>query len=213
MINMIFSSTKYSYFLVLLLVLPLTLETEAILSLWLKNVPSNTALFCRLVFICSAIQCIDMSFGYIFEAMGDIKKNQIYSGITYMLCVPISYISLKYFHSPAYSVFIIQILITLIVTFVIKFFLAKKIIGLTLTDFFIRLVFPIFKITLISCCIPVMLRFMLDFSYIRVFIIIIISIFSVSFSVFYFELDEFQRNKIIKFTFNKISNLKPNSNE
>lgn len=49
MYHLVCRGAKYSYFLLWILVLPLVLETPAILRLWLKNVPEYSVVFVRVV--------------------------------------------------------------------------------------------------------------------------------------------------------------------
>lgn len=54
MFLLIYTGAKYSYFLVLFFAIPIILETNTILTLWLKNVPEHTVSFLRLII------CIDL---------------------------------------------------------------------------------------------------------------------------------------------------------
>ena len=49
--KLIFQTSKFSYFLVIVLVLPILFTIDEILDIWLKEVPEYTAIFCRLILV------------------------------------------------------------------------------------------------------------------------------------------------------------------
>ncbi|MCD8165833.1 MAG: hypothetical protein LUE93_06735 [Bacteroides sp.] len=59
MINMVIRTSKFSFYLLFLLALPLLLNTDYILKIWLQDVPPYTREFCRLMIL---YFCIDSFF-------------------------------------------------------------------------------------------------------------------------------------------------------
>jgi len=142
-------SAKYTFYLALFLILPVYLELETILSIWLVDVPEWTILFTQLILIFTLIQTFDLSFGIIFQATGDMKYNQIMSGAIYLSVIPI-YLMINYFYklSPS-AIFYIQIIAGIAVAFGVKIYLLKRIIGITLSVYFKLIILPILRILFI----------------------------------------------------------------
>ena len=154
------------------------------------------------------IQCFDASFGMIFQAIGRIKENQLFSGMTYFLVLPISYFFLKFNYEPE-IVFYIQIVSTLLVAFVVKIFLLKKIINISFSEYSKRLFFPVFKVTSIAIILPVILRFNLPDGMLRFVIVLFLSVLSVLISVFYLGIKKPIRVKVktrLSIEYNKLIN-------
>lgn len=102
--------TKYSFFLMLLLALPILLETDFLLNLWLDEVPEYTALFCQLMMWNALIECLNTAIPTAVQATGKIKYFQIFWSVITLSSLPIAWILFKFGYGPQ------AILITFILT-------------------------------------------------------------------------------------------------
>lgn len=93
--RIIIAGTKYSFFLLCFISLPVCLNTEYILSVWLKEVPKFAAEFVRLSIIFSMCQTLSQCLYRTMLASGIIKKYQIVVGGLSILAFPAAYI---FFH-------------------------------------------------------------------------------------------------------------------
>lgn len=105
--------SKYSFFLMLLPALPILLETDFILKLWLKNVPEYTTIFCQLMIINALVTCLGSSIPSVVQATGKIKYFQIIGSVISLLSLPIAYLLFK-FGYPSYSILVVYIISSLI---------------------------------------------------------------------------------------------------
>lgn len=95
MITLIEKSSKYAYFFAALLAIPIMIEIEFILNIWLGQVPEYTVIFARLV-LCEALVGVFISPLWIAaNATGRIKKSQVYGRLFTLSILPISYLCLK----------------------------------------------------------------------------------------------------------------------
>jgi len=124
--NLIFQSSKFSYYLLLLLSVPLLISTDFILQVWLTNVPEYTASFCRLIILFLLIDAISAPLWMSVQATGEIRNYQILMGGLILLNFPLAYLVLK-LGFPPQSVLIVRLLINLITYFVRIFYLRNKI--------------------------------------------------------------------------------------
>ena len=76
--KLIFSSSKISYFLFLLVSLPLLANIEYILGIWLGEYPPETPAFIRVFVLCSIFEASQNSFLQAVHATGRIKIHQIF---------------------------------------------------------------------------------------------------------------------------------------
>lgn len=121
---LILQGSKFCFYLLLIIVTPILLNTSYILNLWLKNPPDGTVLFVQIVLINVLIDCLSGSLMTGAQATGRIKWYQILVGTLVFLNLPISYIILKLGYEP-YYVFIVSTVISLISLQFRLFFLRK----------------------------------------------------------------------------------------
>ena len=112
--SLILRSSRFSFFLMLLLCLPVIKGTDFILSTWLVEVPEHTANFVRLSFIFCLIDCLVLPVMFGLLAEGNIRNYEIFLGITNTLNLPLSYFAL-HVGFPSESVFVIAIIIGVVV--------------------------------------------------------------------------------------------------
>lgn len=75
--RLLFLSTNVSFYLMLIITLPLLFETELVLKLWLKIVPPYTVEFLRITLLEVLFVVYDLSFYMIFQATGRLKENAL----------------------------------------------------------------------------------------------------------------------------------------
>lgn len=118
--------SKYSFFLMLLPALPILLETEFILKLWLKKTPEYTSLFCQLMILNALVDCLGSGLPSIVQATGKIKYFQIIGSGISLLSLPIAYLLFMCGY-PSYSILIVYIVTAFINVFVSQILLKKLI--------------------------------------------------------------------------------------
>jgi len=98
--NLLLDSTKYSYYLMLIIALPLFLLSEPLLNLWLVEVPEYTVVFLQIVVVQSLFQVFDSSFYTALYAKGRIRENALLSPTIIFICFPIVYLLFRFGASP-----------------------------------------------------------------------------------------------------------------
>ena len=196
--RLIFMSTKFSYFLLLMISLPVMLEADTILTWWLKTVPEHTVSFVRLVLVASMIDATANSLMQGASATGKIKIYQSVIGSILLMILPVSYVTLKLGGQPE-SVFVVQIIIFAVAQ-IIRIVIIRPMIHLSLREYFTKAVIPILTVTLVSVVIPVIIYVFLDSGICRFFVICIVSLLSVGFAILFLGLNHSER----KFLYGKI---------
>lgn len=98
--NLLLSSTKYSFYLMLLLGIPIIVSSESLLKLWLGVVPDYAVVFLQLSIITSFFQVFDTSFYTGLYAKGQIKENALTGPTIGFLIFPFIYLLFKIGCSP-----------------------------------------------------------------------------------------------------------------
>lgn len=201
MLTLTFVSSKYSFFLLLLISMPLLLETDYILGLWLKEIPEFTSLFSRLLILSFLIESINSQFYGLLQAIGKIKLYQIIICSLLLLVLPISYLLLKsdYTH---YNVFIVSIVLNLI-SFVPQILIVRNIVNFSIKKYINDILLPVIITTLTSIILPFVLINLLEPSFLRFSLICLVSIISWALSVIFVGSKRVEREYIIAYIKNK----------
>lgn len=168
--NLIFSSSKFTFYLLLLLTLPLQIETKTILNFWLGTVPDYTEIFLRLILCVTLIDATANPLVVSALATGKVKIYQTIVGSILFSIFPLSYIFLKAGTNPIF-VFIIHLLIC-ILAFIIRLIIIHSIINLSLIEYFKKVILKLLLVSSISVSILIGLKNIFNDSNISNFIIL-----------------------------------------
>ena len=108
--RLIFKSSRFSFYLMLLLGIPLMKCIDYALGLWLVSVPEHTALFIQLLMVFCLMDCIVQPLMTGLLAEGNIRVYEIALVILNVGNVVVSYITLKQGYAPE-SVYVVSIII------------------------------------------------------------------------------------------------------
>ena len=189
--NLVFTSSKFSYFLLLFISLPVMFETDLILQWWLKVVPAHTVVFVRLILVISMIDSLANPLIQAASATGKIRKYQSVVGTMLIMILPISYIALKCGSTPE-SVFIIQFIVFCVALFA-RVWMLRTLVNLSLSEYFRKALLPMFLVTVFSLVIPMVIRVCMLQSLSRFVTVCVVSFISVVVSVYIFGLVDKER--------------------
>ena len=117
LVSLIFNTSKYSLFLVSILIIPLLIKTEAILKLWLGIVPDYSVIFSQLILSSLVIESISGPLWMTVQATGNIKKYQIYVSTIKFIEIISALIFFKLGFNPSIP-FIIRCVLTFMLLFI-----------------------------------------------------------------------------------------------
>ena len=155
--KLIFQTSKFSYFMVIVLVMPILFTIDGILEIWLKEVPEYTAIFCRLILVYLSIEAITAPLWMSVQATGKIRNYQMLMAGLIFLNFPIAYIVLK-IGLPVYSVWIVRIVVNIVVMIARCIYMKKKL-NFPLLPYIKAVIVPIVSVTIVAIPIPVLLYY------------------------------------------------------
>lgn len=167
MFKLIFQGSKFSYYLFLIVSLPLFLEMPFVLNLWIDDVPEYTVLFTRLCIINGLFDVLVTPLAVSMQAYGKIRTYQLVCSFFIMSVIPISYIFLK-LGFPPQTVFYVSIIICAL-AIVLRVLFINHYIGLPVGGYFWRVMIPMVMVTAISAVIPAILEMTIDNTILRFF--------------------------------------------
>ncbi len=202
--QLIFQSSKFSFFLLFIVSLPILLEAEAILKLWLGVVPEYTVIFTQLVIVNVLIDSISGSLMTAAQASGKIKLYQMVVGGLLLLILPISYIFLTYGFPP--DVTLLVSIIVSVLAFIARLVIIRILVGLSISEYLRKVILPIIPVVLLSIILPITFKFLFLEGHLRSIIVCISSVVSIVVVIYFIGLNRDERlfilNKLNQFYIN-----------
>lgn len=155
MFSLMCVGAKYSYFLLLILSLPIIFQTETILIIWLNQVPKFACAFIRMTLIISLVSVLSNTMITAMLATGKIKRYQLIVGGTGMLVFPLAWLLYEFGYPPIYS-YLIHLII-FIIQLAYRIFLLQNMIGFPITMYLNNVLFKVTKVTIVTIIIPLLL--------------------------------------------------------
>ena len=194
MFSLLFWGSKLSFFLMWTFALPLYLEMETVLTLWLGTVPSEAIMFTKLALIETLIVSFAMPLATAARAPGKMRFYELTLGTMQLLIFVGAWLCLDLGYA-ASSVFIIAIIVNLLM-FVVRLLIVHHLIGLHLLAFSKKVLIPIGLVVAVSAIPCLVMRAQLPPSLMNSAMVIVVSISLSTVSMYYIGLDALTRQKV-----------------
>ena len=205
--NLIYYSTLAGYYMLFVISLPLLLEMDFLLGIWLKEVPPYTSIFIQLLIINSLIYNFVTPSWMALQATGKVARIHLVTGSINLLNLLITYLLWKGCDLPPYSIFIINIIISLfmqIATVIIQ----KQQLSIKISTYILKVVRPALVASSLSIILPLYLASLLSDGAIRFFIILPTSIINSMICIYYGGMNREMRLHFLKFSKEGISSFR-----
>lgn len=146
--GLILSSSRLSFMLMLLMAIPLWLETDFILQLWLGTVPPHAASFIRWMLCVSLVDCVANPMMIGAAATGRVKVYYMVIGVTLLTTLPIGYFVVKVTAEPAYI--FATLLATTLLAQCFRMYLCRGLFRFSVRQFFAHVVWRIVLVGVLS---------------------------------------------------------------
>lgn len=203
---LVFKGSKYSFFLLLFLTLPILLQTEMVLTFWLGILPEKLVIFCQLTLIDSLFVSLSGTLITAAQANGNIKYYQMVVGGLMLLNVPLSYLFFVFGMGPEVSI-LIMMSISLFTLFIRLLFL-RKMVNLSINKYFKFVVFKVFNVTLISVPLMLYIASLMEPTFLNFFIQCVMSSILVFTTIWFLGLDFTERKFVSKKMVNILNKIK-----
>lgn len=149
MMNLFYKSSKYSFFLLYIILFPLAIKMYFILDFWLGEVGEYMVEFCRLMMVYVVLVAIGNPITIIMQAANKVK---LYHGVVdgfALICLPLSYVAYKYFSFPASTAFWVMIVV-FVIAHCIRLVIMRRVIVFSYIDYLNNFVLPITAVVVLS---------------------------------------------------------------
>lgn len=200
--TLIFQGARLSFYMLLILSLPVFINTHYLLVLWLKIVPDYTVSFVQLILIFALSESLSNPLVTAMFATGNIRNYQLVVGGLQMLNLPISYILL---HQGLYPevIFFVAIVISQL-CLAARLLMLRKMIGISVRKYMQNVYLNTMKVMLLSAIIPVLVSRCVNESFQNFIFLCIIAIISTGMVIYFVGCNKNER----KFVLRKIQAIK-----
>lgn len=195
-IEMFYTLSKFTGLLIIGISLPVFLEANYILKLWLgDNVPEYSVIFIRVSIIILLIDKLASPITAVIHATGQIKGYHLCSGIMNILVIPISWVMLNYGTGPL-SVYISTFLIGVFAEVLFLYF-TKRVITISYKYYFMEIIVKCSVVLILSLIIPLSIVTLIGESFIRMLVVIVSSVIVSSLLIYYIGMNKKEKSILL----------------
>ncbi len=165
--KMSYQASKIGTLLILIFSLPLSLEVDEVLVLWLKNPPQYAAGICLFVMAMTVIDKMAVGHMICVNANGKVAMYQAFLGTSLVFTLPLAWLIME-FGVGVYSVGWAMVA-TMVVCAAGRVWFARRIVGMSIRYWFRRVLMPLSCVILMSLAAGSVTRLFMNASLIRVF--------------------------------------------
>jgi O-antigen/teichoic acid export membrane protein len=171
--GLVFKGSKFGFFIMLFILLPLIFEIKFVLKFWLDNPPIYCAHFVVLILIDQLIDSLVSPLEEYVNSQGNIKRFKLIVYTYIAMILPIS-VYLIYLGFPPYYIFFVNIFFTT-TSILLRLYLTSRFYDFDKKNYYGLVLLPIIKITLISLAVPISIYIIFDQSVYRFLITVLLT--------------------------------------
>lgn len=203
--NLLYRSSKLTFYLMLIVVAPLFYNIDYILQLWIGDHTAYMNVFCQIILIEALIDSMSYPMASANQATGKIAVYQSLVGLSELITLPVAYILLRNGFSPEWA-FIVSLISQICVVGVRTFFMRRIYPGL-LRGVLKNIYRPCLIVSLISFIICAIIQFNIDSMYDCIIALGLSFLICVA-SIWFLGFTAPEKNKIKEIIINKLSHKK-----
>lgn len=189
-------SAIFSYYLFLIIAVPLAINIDAVLSAWLVEVPRYSSVFCLLMLSYFAVDAVQAPLWMFISSTGKLRLYTIWSSSLHILNIPISFFLLKQGLSP-YIVLVVRFALNFVGAGVRTIQVSKM--GLSVKAYLKGICIKVIPITILSLTASLAVSSVFSDKSIQTIIVIsIISIVITGALIFFYGLNRNERQFFIR---------------
>lgn len=147
--NLTYTVSKFSMFFLLMICLPLCLEIDFVLQIWLgENIPQHSQAFIIIVLLTSAILIPMSAQSTLVHASGKMRNYQIIGGLVKVLSVPMAYILLKAGSEPEWA--LIMVLLFDAIGLLVGMFIIRTLMSFSIKDYCKKVFLPVIPVFIVT---------------------------------------------------------------
>lgn len=207
MMTLIYQGARLSFYMLLLLSLPVLVNPHYILGLWLKIVPDHAVLFVQLVLIFAMSESISNPLITAMLATGKIRNYQLVVGGLQMMNLPVSYLLLRMGMFPE-VVIVVAIAISQC-CLAARLVMLRGMIGLSVRKYMKKVYINVLVVTVIAAILPFLLSTKLEESFLNFVLLCLVALICTGTTIYYVGCNKTEQ----QFVLNKLHTIKNKLNK
>lgn len=193
--TLIFKGARFSYYLMLLISLPVMLNTQYLIRLWLGQVPDETVLFLRIMLINTLLYGLTNTIGTARGASGKIRNYTLANNIVKVFAIPVSYV--LYCHGAIPQTINLVNTVISIISIYLSVYLVRDIVSVW--SFTHKVLINVGVVSVVAVSLPWLLNSMMMETFERFVFITLISALWTLFAIFFVGCDRQEREYLWAF--------------
>ena len=190
-----FSVSKLSSCLLLLVGLPVVVEIDYILKIWLgDNIPEHTATFIFIIVLTCIVSNLNYAISGVVHASGKMALYQISGGLTGILSVPAAYLVLKMGGTPESAIWVSFIAMAIAQVFALL--ILKRIVHYSIKQYLRYVILPFLWVLALSSIMSYTPHYLMNEGFLRFIVVLLVSIVTVIFLTYYTALDSGEKHLV-----------------
>lgn len=201
--NLIYKGSRFSFYLLFLIAMPILIETPTILKLWLNVVPEYAVIFVRYTLVISLISVLTTSLFVVVMATGNIKKYQLVIGSIALSTFLLTYLSYR-LGANVEITYVISIIIEVAIL-IARLLIVNQLVDIGIRRYFTSVIFKVLLVVFSSAFFPLIFSYILQESMCNTMIILLVSVLSTSLSVMYVGMEKYERTQLLNMVYSRVS--------
>lgn len=203
MFELVFRSSKFSFFLVWIIALPVLVETPYIIQSWLGQLPEYVVPFTRIIIIISAVDAMATPLMTTAHATGNIKLYQFVVGTLTILIIPISYVALKIDDCSPTVVFWISLIVSIVNLFA-RLWIVRRLVNFPVWLYVKKIFAIMILIASVSAIVPIYVSYYMESSLLNCCLVCTLCVFSSCFCIYFLGLTQSEKAFMAEFVKKKL---------
>lgn len=195
-VHLVNRGTRFSWLMMYVFIVPVCMEAEMLLHLWLGEVPDLAPLFLRFAMFESLAVTSGQNLFKLIQADGHVRKYTIHAALTAGLIFPLAWLAF-YLGAPVWTAYLIFILDFFALN-IVRFYDLKKLMNFSVRQFLRESVLPCVIVSVTSFIVPIVIAYNMDEGIVRFFVNVAVSIIWTGLCCFVFGLTKNERKFCVK---------------
>lgn len=205
--SLVFSSSKFTFFLMAFISIPMLVYIKPIMSIWLVSVPDYAVFFTQLVIIIALIDSLSNPLMTLMQATGRVKKYQLITGGLVLLNLPMSWYLLHLGFTAEYTMYVDIFIAS--VSLISRLYIVKENVEFSIRQYSQSILSRVLIVSLFTYIMSRILFLLNDCFYSELLSTLILYVFSVFISIiiiYFIGLDGTERNLVYNVVKNRLKN-------
>lgn len=199
LLELIYSSSRLSFFLLWCISLPLILRCNYVLSIWLKDIPKFATIFVQWILFYSMVNSFVNPVWTAMSATGDLKKSVLIGSNLFLLAFPASYLSLKAGFSP--QIVFLLLSIGRIAFLLVTLHYLSNYININLKNYIIKVIKPVVCVILVSLLLSFIINNYVSQTFIGLMTLVLFTLLINILSIYYLGITKYEKGFVNRLIF------------